>query len=165
MSYADELLDLARRISELDGVNPQQASLRRAVSTAYYALFHLLIDEATANWSQSEFRPLLGRVFEHGKMKQACNKYSGGNSEIPPFEERAAPADHLQFVARTFMQAQEKREYADYDVALRWSRSEVEAQIDSVADAFWSWIAVRGQTDAQEFLVMLLGPKQRKRPA
>jgi len=30
------------------GKNPKQASLRRAVSTAYYALFHLLIDEAVS---------------------------------------------------------------------------------------------------------------------
>ena len=165
MSFPDELLDLARRIADIDGENPQQASLRRAISTAYYALFHFVIDEATANWSQSEFRPLLGRVFEHGKMKQACNKFSGGNSMIPPFEMRATPADHLRFVASTFIEAQEQREDADYDVTRRWRREEVEMQIDSVADAFRSWMAVRGQPEAQEFLVMLLGPKQRKRPA
>src|SRR5512140_3486294 len=103
MSLAEELLDLARRISELDGANPQQASLRRAVSTAYYSLFHLIIDAATANWSQSELRPLLGRVFEHGKMKQACYKVSGGNSKIPPFEKRVTPEDHLLAVAQTFI--------------------------------------------------------------
>lgn len=91
---------------------------------------------------------MLGRVFEHGKMKQACYKVSGINSVIPPFEKRAAPEDHLRAVAKTFIQAQEQREYADYDVALRWS-----------------WMAIRDQPDAQEFLVLLLGPKQRKRPA
>src|SRR6266568_4821357 len=117
MTFADELPDLARRIAELDGANPQQASLRRAVSTAYYALFHLVVGEATANWSESEFRPLLGRVFEHGKMKQACYRLSGGNSEIPPFEKRAAPEDHLRAVAKTFILAQERREDADYDVS------------------------------------------------
>lgn len=164
MSFPDELLDLARRIADMDGEYPRQASLRRAVSTAYYALFHFVIDEATANWSPSEFRPLFGRVFEHGKMKQACYKFSGGKSVIPPFEMRATPADHLRFVARTFVEAQEQREDADYDVELQWSRKEVDAQIDSVADAFRSWMAVRGQPDAQEFLVMLLGPKQRRRP-
>jgi len=165
MAFADELLDLARRIAALDGENPQQASLRRAISTAYYALFHLVIGEATANWSQSELRPLLGRVFEHGKMKQACSRVSGVQSEIPPFEKRLTPEDHLRAVAKTFIQAQEQRENADYDVALQWSRQDVEAQIESVADAFRSWIAIRDQPDAQEFLVLLLGPKQRRRPA
>jgi uncharacterized protein (UPF0332 family) len=138
MTFADELLDLARRLAGLDGENPRQASLRRAVSTAYYALFHLVIGEATANWSKPELRPLLGRVFEHGKMKQACIKVSGGNFEIQPFEKRAAPGDHLRVVAKTFIQAQEQREDADYDVALPWSRTEVETQIESVADAFRS---------------------------
>ncbi|SPF50055.1 conserved hypothetical protein [Candidatus Sulfopaludibacter sp. SbA4] len=165
MAFADELLDLARRIASLDGVNPQQASLRRAVSTAYYALFHLAIGEATANWSQSELRPLLGRVFEHGKMKQACSRLLGGKSDIPPFEKRATPEDHLRAVAKAFVQAQEQREDADdadYDVAAPWSRGQVEAQIESVADAFRSWTAIRGRPDAQEFLVLLLGPKQRR---
>jgi hypothetical protein len=31
----------------------KQASLRRAVSTAYYALFHLLIDEAVGKWGDT----------------------------------------------------------------------------------------------------------------
>lgn len=163
MTFADELLELARRIADLDIESPNQATLRRAVSTAYYALFHLVIGEATANWSRSELRPLLGRVFEHGKMKQACYAVSGGTLEIPPFEKRATPQDLLRVVARTFIQAQEQREDADYDVALRWSRKEVETQIQTVADAFKSWIAIRDQPDAQRFLVLLLGPKQRKR--
>jgi hypothetical protein len=43
-----------------------QASLRRAVSTAYYALFHLPIDEAVGNWGVPRQR---SRTFDHGKMK------------------------------------------------------------------------------------------------
>jgi hypothetical protein len=165
MIFADELLDLATRIARLDGENARQASLRRAVSTAYYALFHLVVDEATANWNQSELRPLLGRVFEHGKMKQACDKISGGKSKIPPFEKRATPEDHLRAVAGMFIEAQEQREDADYDVARQWSSVEVKAQIQNVTDAFRSWRAIRDQPGAQKFLVLLLGPKQRKRPA
>jgi hypothetical protein len=52
----------------------RQASLRRAVSIAYSALFHLLICEATLNWKRERQRPLLARVFERGKMKSACEK-------------------------------------------------------------------------------------------
>lgn len=163
MTLTDELLDLATRIADLDGDSPQQASLRRAVSTAYYALFHLLVSEAAANWSQSEFRPLLGRVFEHGKMKQACTKVSSGKVEIPPFEMRATAEDHLRVVASTFIQMQEQREDADYDVSLQWSRKEVQRQIESVTDAFRSWRVIRDEPDAQQFLVLLLGPKHRRR--
>jgi hypothetical protein len=73
MLFAEDLLDLARDIADMDADNPRQASLRRAVSTAYYALFHLLISEATSNWRQVELRPALGRIFEHGKMKNASS--------------------------------------------------------------------------------------------
>lgn len=43
MSFALDLPDVARSLARLDEEPPRQATLRRAVSTAYYALFHLLI--------------------------------------------------------------------------------------------------------------------------
>lgn len=95
-------------------------------------------------------------------MKQAWVKWSGPNIEIVPFEKRSVPEDHLRAVAKTFVQAQERREDADYDVAFLWSRKEVETQIESVADAFRSWAAVRDKPEAQKLLVMLLAPRQRK---
>ncbi len=97
-------------------------------------------------------------------MKQACNKVSSGNVEIPPFERRATAEDHLRVVASTFVQMQEQREDADYDVSQQWSRQEVERQIESIEDAFRSWMAIRDKREVQQFLVLLLGPKQRKRP-
>jgi uncharacterized protein (UPF0332 family) len=48
MAFADDLLEQAYHLANRDRENPKQASLRRAVSTAYYALYHLLIDEAVS---------------------------------------------------------------------------------------------------------------------
>jgi hypothetical protein len=42
-----ELLSQAYHLATKEPKNPRQASLRRAVSSAYYALFHLLLYEAT----------------------------------------------------------------------------------------------------------------------
>jgi uncharacterized protein (UPF0332 family) len=50
MAFADDLLKQAYHLANRESGEPKQASLRRAVSTAYYALFHLLIDEAVGNW-------------------------------------------------------------------------------------------------------------------
>ena len=50
MAFADDLLEQAYHLANRESGDPKQASLRRAVSTAYYALFHLLIDEAVGNW-------------------------------------------------------------------------------------------------------------------
>ena len=85
MAHAEDLLELARHLANLERIQPRQAYLRRAVSTAYYALFHLLISEATLNWGRSDLRAELGRVFAHGKMKSASVEvrammYAGGYS-------------------------------------------------------------------------------------
>ncbi len=48
MSLASDLLDQAGTLAGLDPLKPKQASLRRAISAAYYSLFHLLIDDAAS---------------------------------------------------------------------------------------------------------------------
>ena len=45
MALAEDLKDQAYVLATLEPRKPKQASLRRAVSTAYYALFHLLLDD------------------------------------------------------------------------------------------------------------------------
>ena len=59
MAYHDDLLRQALQLVRKEPRNPKQASLRRAVSTAYYALFHLLISEAVANWNRVNLRAAL----------------------------------------------------------------------------------------------------------
>ncbi len=46
MSLPDSLRGVARDLATLDARRPRQASLRRSVSTVYYAAFHLLVDAA-----------------------------------------------------------------------------------------------------------------------
>jgi hypothetical protein len=53
---------------------PRQASLRRAVSTAYYSLFHLLISSAILQWKGVHQRSQMPRGFGHGAMKDASRK-------------------------------------------------------------------------------------------
>ena len=99
MAYADELLELAQDIANLHPGQPHQASLRRAVSTAYYALFHLLVSEATANWIRPELRGALARVFDHGPMQQAAvRKVTELNSYFrrrPPEGQERTVAYHI----------------------------------------------------------------------
>ena len=78
-----DLLDQAVSLAKLDAKKPKQANLRRAVSSTYYALFHLLVDEACriqigARHNQAPFRQVLGRAFIHGVMKDACKPFGGG---------------------------------------------------------------------------------------
>jgi uncharacterized protein (UPF0332 family) len=164
MPFADDLLELAQHLASLNEASFGQAGLRRAVSTAYYALFHLLISEATLNWGRVELRPVLGRVFEHGNMKSASEKIvSDFNAELkknPPPSAELTTLKHLHTVARTFVESQQRRNDADYDTSKEWTRTEVSLQIDAVSAAFGSWKAIREERAAQAYLVSLLSKKR-----
>jgi hypothetical protein len=76
MGLAQDLLQQADHLAAYEGANPSQASLRRAVSTAYYALFHLLVEEAGQRWSgSSEARTGMERAFQHGPMKNTSMQF------------------------------------------------------------------------------------------
>jgi uncharacterized protein (UPF0332 family) len=163
MPYADDLLEQTRHLANRERKHPRQASLRRAVSTAYYALFHLLISEATLNWKRVDQRPLLARFFEHGKMKAASDKQRGECSRFinaappPALGPELDRVRHLHRVADTFFQAQQQRHTADYDDATQWTRTEVLTLISQVDSAFVSWRAIRDEPAAQAYLISLLG--------
>src|SRR5260370_40291700 len=111
MAYADDLLELAQLLANLEPSNA--ARLRRAVSTAYYALFHLLISEATLNWGRPELRSELGRVFGHGKMKSASvekrSELDAHFKKNPLASQELAVFKYLYRVADTFIQVQQRR--------------------------------------------------------
>jgi hypothetical protein len=52
MALPEDLLEQAQHLVSGERTRPRQASLRRALSTAYYSLFHLLISEATQLWKR-----------------------------------------------------------------------------------------------------------------
>lgn len=139
----DDLIGLAQHIARVDGVGrPKQAHLRRAVSTAYYAMFHYLVEEACcaqigAQISQRGYRHSLGRAFAHTVLKQACSSFGGGTLKDSVI--KGLPRDpqgnyriprEIQNIAATFAELQEKRHLADYDLSERWKRSEVLTLID-----------------------------------
>jgi hypothetical protein len=166
MAFPDDLLKLAQDLANLHPEGPHQASLRRAVSTAYYALFHLLISETTANWARPELRAILGRCFDHGPMKTASEtKVSQINTAFtnnPPEGAERTVAIHLRTIANAFIQAQQRRNDADYNMAKEWAPVEVDKQIASVAEAFRAWNIIRDEAVAQAYLVSLLGAKERR---
>jgi hypothetical protein len=166
MAFPDDLLGVAQDTANLHPETTHQASLRRAVSTAYYALFHLLISEATANWSRPELRPMLGRYFDHGPMKtaseQKVSEMNAALKNLPPAQASDTAAFHLRAVAYTFIQAQQRRNDADYDSGKEWTPVEVQTHIDSVREAFQAWSLIRDEDIAQAYLVSLLGAKRRR---
>jgi uncharacterized protein (UPF0332 family) len=153
MSFAEDLLEQAYDLAHKEAGTPKQASLRRAVSTAYYALFHLLIDEAVGKWAIERQRSILARTIEHGKMKGICDDVlksikSGGS--LPP---------ELNTVAHNFIQLQQHRHTADYYNSKSWSRTDVVNVPTLATDAFAAWRAISALDAAQDCLLQLFLPK------
>ena len=133
-----DLMETARGLTRLSPRRPSQANLRRAVSTAYYALFHCLAACAAnsligrardAAWHQTY------RALEHGKARSACQ------------DQRALAAfpQDLRDFAALFTALQKSRQQADYALDGRFGKADVRAAIDAVEDA----IAAFEQVDAR----------------
>lgn len=110
---------------------PSQISLRRATSSAYYAVFHclarncadLLVGGTNAVRSKHAWRQTY-RALEHGFAKSACK--DGLISKFPKA---------IEDFANSFVMLQEKRHLADYDPTIRLAKSEVMADIATAKEA------------------------------
>lgn len=166
MAYADDLLQYARQIAELHPNDAHQPSLRRALSSAYYALFHLLIGDAVANCTDPRFRATLARMFDHGPMKNVCEntveKIKNLFHPAPPAEPERTIQYHLHNVADTFSQAQQNRNEADYNLLKEWQPGQVSLLIEAIEDAFKSWYIIREDQAAKDFLISMLPTREKK---
>jgi uncharacterized protein (UPF0332 family) len=159
LAYHDDLLDQAFMLVRKEPSKPKQASLRRAVSTAYYALFHLLIDACVANWKRRDFRAELGRAFIHSEMKKASNRIQD-RGQFPYTGEDPQVVSALKYVAKTFVQLQDKRLTADYDNGTFWTKTEALSLVASAQKAFRFWDGVATEKIAQAYLISLLVRKR-----
>lgn len=153
MAFAEDLLKQAFLLLNKESKNPTQASLRRSVSTAYYALFHLLIQEASSNWSRTDTRDYLARAFDHKTMKEASTRAENARYDpsVPPHV-----VSKLRSVARTFRELQGQRHLADYSNATKWDRINASARVNQCKTAFSDWKSIRNEYVAQRYLVALL---------
>jgi uncharacterized protein (UPF0332 family) len=157
MSLADDLLDQARLLAEHGVGRPRQADLRRAISAAYYALFHRLIESSTTSIiSGRAAQTSLARAFEHGPMKKVCTQFASPNfpnhlaAVVPP------PTLDLRTVAEAFVELQEERHEADYNTGVAYTRAETRSLVQRAETAFAAWDRARTTSTAKVFLVALL---------
>jgi uncharacterized protein (UPF0332 family) len=162
-SLPEHLLEQAKHLARRERTRPRQASLRRAVSTAYYALFHLLIRETIRqigpNLSEENYNRAY-RWLDHGAMKRVAWAFSEDVVRIPNSKEVLIPKNDpsIKLVALTFARAQDLRHSADYDPATVFARAEVLDSIYHIEDVFalWRFRAVKNSPEANTFLLSLL---------
>ena len=130
--------DLIRIARDLAGAGPnahrgrpRQTDLCRAVSTAYYALFHRLARccaDSVAGSRRGRGQPVWTRTYralEHGLAKTQCNNVFSINDF----------SSEIQIFAGSFVRMQDQRHQADYNPDAKFSRLQVMKFIDEVERA------------------------------
>jgi hypothetical protein len=157
------LLRQAHLLAGVDSHKPSQANLRRSLSAAYYCLFHRLIADSAAHLvggqrSRAALRHALSRSFVHSQMMNTCKLVISGK----PLSATAGlvPSAELQDVAQLFVELQERRHEADYDLGAVFTRSGVRTLLARLDRVLVTWDQIRKTDEAAWFLTALLvGPK------
>jgi hypothetical protein len=161
MALHDELMDHAHQLASSDPSRPRRVNLRRAVSAAYYSVFHLLVASATRRF-EGELRPEVARWYGHDRMKQVCGWF--GSSGTPPpsvaavlgYPKPGRVSPQLSELADTFVALQEARHRADYDLAYRQGKQEVGTLLDHAQRAHDVVPQLAGDPIFELFLTLLL---------
>ncbi|MCB9542264.1 MAG: hypothetical protein H6703_07445 [Myxococcales bacterium] len=177
MPLSHEFLDLAARLVALDPRPPRVITLRRAVSAAYYGVFHRLVGDAITSTlgptppvaTDNPDNPMrlridhrVSRWFTHTRMKTVSGWFrqparaprpiqgmltAGADSFVPP---------SLQLVAKYFVDLQLARHAADYDPAHRLTRIEAHQFVAKAKDAFTLCDQLAGHAMYRLYLLLLL---------
>ena len=120
-----DLMEVARTLAESVHAPALQARLRRAVSTAYYAMFHCLAMSAADLFVGTARSPAWHRIYralDHGRARSACRQAQA----MPEF-----PAEIRGF-AEAFLVLQVERQQADYALDMpAYQKSDVRDHIAS----------------------------------
>jgi uncharacterized protein (UPF0332 family) len=168
----EDLFVQAEALAKLDAKKPKQVNLRRAVSSAYYAVFHYLVNETCqlqfgTQHAQRPYRNVLARAFAHPVMKAACASFGGGT--LKDAVTKGLPRDAsgrypvlkaIREIAATFVELQEKRHLADYDRSELFKRSETLLLIENAKDRVDAFSALPSSDDKKFFLACLWAWKE-----
>ena len=136
---------------------PRQADLRRAVSSAYYAMFHALcticarsLAGASAASTDEESWRLAYRALEHGNARSRF-LHKNGMQRFPIA---------IKSFGKLFVEIQEERNTADYEPATNFESAEVEELVEDAADAIAQLRRSRRRDQRALALYLLLRPRR-----
>lgn len=164
----DHLLHQAERLTAPPGVGaPRQADLRRAISAAYYGVFHAVATEAADDLVGKTQRDspryaLVYRSIDHGRLRGICEDVA----------KPTPPAKYLKYlpsggfgpdliaVATAISELQERRHSADYDSLFRAKTSDAVLAVATARNALVRFrSANRGQR--RTFVSLVVFPPRR----
>lgn len=164
---ADELLTLAQVLAPANGGRgrPRTVWLRRAASTAYYALFDELVDQATRELvgsgpTTAGQRAQASRWFAHTDVRTlAAAVAPTGNATRALAGVLGTPHADVVRVADAFITLQDARNRADYDHDFEITRGDAAQLVATAADAVErvQRLVDSGEPSFQRFLRLMVG--------
>lgn len=143
---------------------PRQADIRRAISSAYYGVFHATITAAAdqfvgvTNRDKSHYG-LVHRSVDHKWLRELCKEVQKQTlpNRFKPYEPRNGFGTNIRDFAIAVVELQEKRHTADYDVMIRVNLSDATLAIRTARAALRRFNRA-GQRRRLAFLSLLLFP-------
>ena len=161
-----ELLATARFLSgSASSPAPTDAHLRRAVSSAYYALFHTVLRAAAERFMgqvpQAPGYSLLYRSFDHQHMSRMCEELQRSTLRT---KYRAAlhcnaVSKDMQEFADAFPRLQSARHDADYDPVASFLPTDVAAAIVAAEFAIDAFNRAPPAEQADVFALLMVGAR------
>jgi hypothetical protein len=144
------MLATARRLASASASKPRQTDLKRAVSSAYYAVFLAMAKDAAdvlvgvgADRPDKAWRHV-HRALDHGAARAACAQLRSLNFPTS-----------IRSCGDAFVELQQARHDADYDPAYRLSRSRALDAI-ALAERAIADLKASRRKDRKAFAVLLL---------
>ena len=161
------LLDAAERLAppQVAPGRPPYTAHRRAVSTAYYAVFHAIsarVAEQAFPSADALFRQRVRRWIGHDDIKTVARwitqMRAGGGAQLPPHIRDLLAARQIgtgtAAIASGFLELNDKREQADYDHEAVFSRAET-LRLIALARRLVGRIEATQSDDAKRFFGLI----------
>lgn len=158
----DHLFEQADKLITPQVGRPRQADIRRAISAAYYGVFHaattMAVDQFVGATNRDESRyGLAYRSVDHRWLQELCKEVQKPtlSSRFRTYAPPEGFGANISAFAEAVVELQEKRHSADYDVMVRMNRSDAALAI-ATARAALGRLDQASQQERLAFLSLLL---------
>jgi hypothetical protein len=158
----DHLFEQADKLITPPAGRPRQADIRRAISAAYYGIFHGIITRAVDQFVGATSRDkcqygLAYRSVSHLRLRELCSEVqkSTQSQKYRPHVPSPGSGPEIISFAQAVVELQEKRHSADYDVMISVNRSDAVLAI-ATAKAALAGFDKANQQEQLAFLSLLL---------
>lgn len=161
-----DLIAVARLLLTAGTAPPTEAQLRRAVSTAYYALFHTVSRAAAERFmgpgsEDSAGYVLLYRGFNHGRMRTICKELDARqlSKELRRHLGKDVVSQDARSFAIDFAALQEARHSADYDPRALFLPSDTSELIEMAVHGLAAFSRIAPDEQADILALMLVSAR------